>query len=652
MAQSPEQNAGSSEILRYDLGWKAINDLLRSGRSLSGHERKCCFLNLGSTGTGRFADVSAAFDLDLLDDGRVLALSDWDFDGDVDFWVANRSGPQVRFLRNPFSDRSGKRNFAAFGLRGVTSNRDAIGARITITTAGNQRQTQTLRAGEGYLAQSSKWLHFGLAAQDRIAMTTVEWPNGGKQTFTNLPANRWHILTEGSPQAEPWIPPSGLKPLTPEPFTAPPPSDKARLVLLSPLPLPALGGLTKGIGHARLVNLWANWCAPCLSELKEWGAHAEAFRAARLEIVALNVDEAEDKTKWDALGLPFTYRFGSKQIISEFDALQRSLLSLQRPLPVPSSFLIDAEGRLRAVYKGPVTPEQLLADIRLFDAGRSETLAAATPFPGRWHSPPGGTKPVHVAITLIEGGYVAEAEEYIRSLIALPEYQSAELLDLLGAMLIDRKQFAEAGAAFQSALKLDPEDRKAHIELGSLLLRIRKGAEAEPHFAAVLKANPSDPELVYKLGISLMLQGKLLEAREQMRAVISLNPSSLAHWQLGEIHIGLGNPKQAIESYEAAIAMSPDLLQSANNLAWLLATSGDPAIRDGGRAVEIAELICKAAVSPDAQRSDTLAAAYAEVGRFDAAVAALSKLDNLSSDMQTRLQLYRQKKPFHETPDP
>ena len=115
------------------------------------------------------------------------------------------------------------------------------------------------------------------------------------------------------------------------------------------------------------------------------------------------------KRKWDALGLPFTYRFGSKQIISEFDALQRSLFSLQSPIPVPSSFLIDAAGRLLAVYKGPVSPEQLLADTRLIDA-ESEILAAATPFPGRWHSPPGGTKPVHVAITLIEGGYVAEAE--------------------------------------------------------------------------------------------------------------------------------------------------------------------------------------------------------------------------------------------------
>ena len=652
MAQSPEKNAGSSEILRYDLGWKAINDLLRSGRSLSGHERNCAFLNLGSKGTGRFADVSAAFDLDLLDDGRVLALSDWDFDGDIDFWVANRSGPQVRFLRNPFSDSSGKRNFAAFTLRGVTSNRDAIGARITITTAGNQRQTQTLRAGEGYLAQSSKWLHFGLAAQDRIAKVMVEWPHGGKKEFSDLGGNRWYIITEGSGEIEPWTPPAGLKPLTPESFTAPPATDKARMILLSPLPLPALGGLTKGIGKARLVNLWANWCAPCLSELKEWGAHADAFRAAGLDITALNVDEVEDKKKWDALGLPFTYHFGSKQIISEFDGLQRSLLNLQRPLPVPSSFLIDAQGRLRAFYKGPVTPGQLLADIRLFDAERSETLAAATPFPGRWHSPPGGTKPVHVAITLIEGGYVAEAEEYIRSLVALPEYQSAELLDLLGAMLIDKKQFAEAGAAFQSALTLDPGDRKAHIELGSLLLRIRKGAEAEPHFVAVLKANPSDPELIYKLGISLMFQGKLPEAREQMHAVINLNPSPLAHWQLGEIHIGLRNPQEAIKSYEAAIAMSPDLLKSANNLAWLLATSADPAIRNGGRAVEIAESICKAAVSADAQRSDTLAAAYAEAGCFDAAVAALSALDNLSSDMQTRLELYRQKKPFHETLDP
>ena len=124
-------------------------------------------------------------------------------------------------------------------------------------------------------------------------------------------------------------------------------------------------------------------------------------------------------------------------------------------------------------------------------------------------------------------------------------------------MLIDRKQFAEAAAAFQSALELDPNDRKAHIELGSLFLRIRKGAEAEPHFAAVLKANPNDPELVYKLGISLMLQGKLTRPA-----------SKCARWSACTRHPSpTGNSarstsvsatrSRAIESYEAAIAIGP-----------------------------------------------------------------------------------------------
>ena len=96
MAKSPDENAPGSQILRYDLGWRAINDLLRAGRSLSGHERNCCFLNLGAFGAGRFADISSAVSGDLDDDGRVLALADWDFDGDQDMWITNRSGPQIR----------------------------------------------------------------------------------------------------------------------------------------------------------------------------------------------------------------------------------------------------------------------------------------------------------------------------------------------------------------------------------------------------------------------------------------------------------------------------------------------------------------------------------------------------------------------------
>ena len=180
MAKSPEENAPGSEILRYDLGWRAINEMLRSGRSLSGHERNCFFLNLGGAGSSRFADASYAVDADLDDDGRVLALADWDYDGDPDMWIANRSGPQLRYLRNDLVE---VKNFIALRLLGTKTNRDAIGARVTITSADGSTQTQSVHAGQGYLGQSSKWLHFGLCSATAITKVTVSWPGGSTEEF-------------------------------------------------------------------------------------------------------------------------------------------------------------------------------------------------------------------------------------------------------------------------------------------------------------------------------------------------------------------------------------------------------------------------------------------------------------------------------------
>ena len=71
------------------------------GRSFSGYERNRVFLN---TGSARFADVSASSGLDFLDDGRGLARVDWDLDGDLDLWLANRTAPQLRLMRNELAN--------------------------------------------------------------------------------------------------------------------------------------------------------------------------------------------------------------------------------------------------------------------------------------------------------------------------------------------------------------------------------------------------------------------------------------------------------------------------------------------------------------------------------------------------------------------
>jgi tetratricopeptide (TPR) repeat protein len=606
VAKSPDENAPGSQILRYDLGWRAINELLRSGRSLSGHERNCCFLNLGAAGSTRFADISSAINADLDDDGRVLALSDWDYDGDPDMWIANRSGPQLRYLRNDLSEG---RHFVALRLRGTKTNRDAIGARVTITSNDDATQARSVQAGQGYLAQSSSWLHFGLGNATEITRITVSWPGGSREEFPGVNANTWNELTEGTANARLWQPPQ-FAPLLPSTLNAPSVGDGARVVLLDPMPLPELGGLASGIGHARLVSLWADWCAPCIKELKEWSAHAQPFVAAGLEVVALNVSETEDVAKWQALDVPFTYRFGTQELIEEFDVLQRALLARQSPLPLPSSFLIDKDQRLRAIYKGPVSAEQILEDVALIGKGRADTLAAAIPLSGRWLAPPGGSSPTGLAIKFIDGGFPNQAETYLTSLSQRPEYHTAPIFNLLGALLMDRREFGKAANAFARALEADPADRQAHIELGDLQLAISKGAEAETHFSKVLVASPNDPELVFKLGVAQMLQNKLSEAKNSLERSITLQPIPAAYLWLAKTDLALGNVNDAIAAYEAGIKLHPALIPASetNDLA-------------------------------------AIAAAYGSVGRFTEAVEVLSQTTNRSPEIEKQLENYRDKTP-------
>ncbi|HWE51575.1 MAG TPA: CRTAC1 family protein, partial [Bryobacteraceae bacterium] len=152
VANSPNVPASSAE---YEQGWNAINELIRSGYSWSGYERNVVYAN---NHDGTFADVSGALGLDFEQDSRTFALADLDGDGRLEMLLKNRNAPQLRLIRNIIPDLPPA---IAFRLRGTKSNRDAIGARVTIETNAG-RQTRYLQAGSGFLSQHSKELFFGL----------------------------------------------------------------------------------------------------------------------------------------------------------------------------------------------------------------------------------------------------------------------------------------------------------------------------------------------------------------------------------------------------------------------------------------------------------------------------------------------------------
>ena len=123
VALSPKTNVVGSE---YGAAWAAISQLSHQGYPWNGNERNVFFLNLGD---GRFEDASAVTGLDFRDDGRAFAVLDYDGDGDADLVLHNRTGPQLRLLRN---DLANSNRSIAIRLTGTKSNRDAIGARVEV----------------------------------------------------------------------------------------------------------------------------------------------------------------------------------------------------------------------------------------------------------------------------------------------------------------------------------------------------------------------------------------------------------------------------------------------------------------------------------------------------------------------------------------
>lgn len=385
-SQSP---VGNTDTREYVNAWLAMTQLMNTGSSWSGRERNCCFLNLGQ---GRFADVSAVAGLDFLDDGRALAVTDWDGDGDLDLWFKNRSGPVLRMMRN---DSPPEHHSVAFRLVGKSCNRDGIGAIVELTTDLG-RLTRTLLAGDGYLAQSSKWIHFGLGTGDTIERVVVHWPGGDVQELPGPPVDRRYRIEQGSSELKP-VPMRSVK--IPDAPTPPKQAaGMARVVLRVPLPLPT--ALTSDLfgrsdpQRAKLINLWAQWCPPCIRELTDFAHHYDRIHAAGLDVMALCLDKPEDHAKarrlFDAKiakvathdGL--TNRVATDELADVVDAVLRHVLDKPGETSLPTSLLIDRNGALQIVYIGPITVDRLLTDAATYGL-RPDQRLDRSPFPGRWY---------------------------------------------------------------------------------------------------------------------------------------------------------------------------------------------------------------------------------------------------------------------------
>ena len=149
---------------------------------------------------GRFVDISheAGPPWDVPRVGRGLAAGDLDNDGRLDALVVAQDGPLAYFHNR--TRRAGQ--FVTLRLEGTKSNRDGVGALVTLT-AGGRRQVAQRIGGGSYLSANDPRLHFGLGPSDRVEQVEVRWPSGRTDRWLSLPAGTGYALIEGNPTPRP-----------------------------------------------------------------------------------------------------------------------------------------------------------------------------------------------------------------------------------------------------------------------------------------------------------------------------------------------------------------------------------------------------------------------------------------------------------------
>ena len=265
---------------------------------------------------------------------------------------------------------------------------------------------------------------------------------------------------------------------------------------------------------------------------------------------------------------------------------------------------------------------------------------------------------INLGDALLQKGKVDEAIVHFQKALQIkPGY--VEVHNNLGSALLQKGNVDEAISQYQKALQIRPGYAEACNNLGVILLQKGKVDEAISHCQKALQINPDYADAHINLGNALLQKGSVDEAITHYQRALQIQPDSAsANNNLNFALLLKGKVDEAITCGQKALQTNPDSPEALNNLAWLLATCPDAHLRDGVQAVKYAERACELTQNSMTLSVGTLAAAYAEAGRFDDAINAAQKACALASAagerdlLQTNrklLALYRAHQPYHET---
>jgi tetratricopeptide (TPR) repeat protein len=551
VAKSPASAKPSHD---YEQGWSAINELIRADGSWSGYERNVFYAN---NRDGTFSDISGVTGLDFLEDGRSFALADFDRDGRLEVLVKNRNAPQVRMVKNVIKDLGPS---IAFRLEGTKSNRDAIGAAITVESESG-KQTRTLCAGSGFLSQHSKEIFFGLGNTQGKVRASVRWPSGLVQELRDLPMDHRIWVKEGA------------APSRVEPFQATAPLRHTTVVaidqsealptvvetwLLAPISAPDfslsdLNGTITNLAELRgkpvLLYLWARGAPGYLDQLLALSRHHPDWARQGLQLLTINLDEISSIASPGPLarqhGLSFPILRGSEDVAAVYNILYRYIYDRHRDLSLPSSFLIDENGDIVKIYQGALNLEHVEHDFRQIPRSVEQRLPKALPFAG-----------------------VTSVSDFPRNHLSH------------GSVLFQRGYLDQAQASFQQALRDDPSSAEALYGLGSVYLQQQKGPQARESFERVTKLSASYPDTLpnawNNLGLLATREGRTPEAIPYFQEALRVSPDYLiALVNLGNAYRQQKDWEKARMTLQHAVEVGPEDPEANYSLGMVFAQLSD-----------------------------------------------------------------------------
>ena len=259
---------------------------------------------------------------------------------------------------------------------------------------------------------------------------------------------------------------------------------------------------------------------------------------------------------------------------------------------------------------------------------------------------------------LMRKGRVDEAISHFRKALEVRP-DDADAHNNLGNALLDKGQADDAIAHLEKALELRPDFVVAHHNLASALLQRGRVDKAIAHFRRIVEIQPGSANAHNNLGWILRQAGRLDEAITHLQKALEIRPDyPEAHNNLGKALLQKGRVQEATAHYQTALKLQPDNAIALSNLAWVLATWPETSIRNGARAIELAQQANDLSGGQDPVILRTLSAAYAEGGRFAEAITtarrALLLADAqsnapLADALRSQIKLHRAGSPLRDT---